>query len=421
MITPAEARACREGWRIGGGDLYAAEGLSQFVHPASIQAQLKAECRDIASILNLVPDFAFRCDYLWTAESASYDVLSEAAFQRRLLLMLAEYWVKATDKTKLSERLRGVIVSQEFITRYGFCSPRIKAVAQHKRLLSIPAGFIELALWLFVGLRCWMAVETGWGNDDGGDGGWTMVTSAVQSRSPKPFDHVTIYELIARTLAERGRDRALYGTNAALLIREQVPGLKGETGELDADKLLFFDQNATYLVAEFALAHELGHLVAGHSLSNQGAPSDSAHEAEADCHACLLLAMSSATRLFGWGEDILKPWVQAALGLALFDCLLAGRTILNDGLLRRPGIVEAETNLIVAERLRAASVRIYLQKLLVRIASDGDVEEAQRVARLVDNNDAFLRDVRLSLAALPDEEVKMAIEIAEGSVGSKQQ
>jgi hypothetical protein len=415
-MTPEQVRAYRRRHRIPSGDRYAARGLEMFIERSAIGATLDAECREIGYILQQVPEFTERCGYGWAAEPASYDVPSEAAFQRRVLLMLAKYWVEAPDRTGLPERLGGVVVGQEFITRYGLCSPRIRQVGPGDRLLTVPAGFVELALWLFVGLRCWVALETGSGRDHGDDGGWTMVTTPVAPRDPRPFDHVTAYELMARTLAEQGRDEALFGMNAALLIREQVPGLAGESGEIDTDKLPFFDQNATYMVAEFALAHELGHLLSGHALNGREPPSDPVHETEADHQACLLLAMSSAKRLFGWGNDIHGPWVQAAIGLALFDCLLTGRTALVNGLLRRAGPTERETALIATERLRAATARLEIKNLLVRIAREGQPEDARRVATLVDNNNSFLRDLRQSVALLSDNQVSQAIDIARRSV-----
>jgi hypothetical protein len=112
--------------------------------------------------------------------------------------------------------------------------------------------------------------------------------------------------------------------------------------------------------------------------------------------------------------------LQAAIGLALFDCLLTGRTALANGLLRRPRLTERETALITTERLRAATARLELQNLLVRIARDGQVEDARRVATLVDNNNAFLRDLRQSVAALPDDQVKLATDVARRSVNMRE-
>ena len=383
---------------------------------AVIEPQLDDECREIGAILAQVPDFAAQCDYGWAAERESYDVPSEAAFQRRALLMLVKYWIEAPDRTELPGQLTGVIVTQEFITRFGLCSPRIRSIGIQCRLLSIPASFVELALWLFVGLRCWTAMERGVGRDHGDDGGWSLVTTAVPQRSPQSFVHVSTNELIARTLAERGRDRALHGTNAALLIREQVPGLAGEAGEVDTDRLPFFDQNATYMVGEFALAHELGHLLSGHDLGGGAAPdADQTREADADRVGCLLLAMTAQTRLFGWGLARHDAWVQAAIGMALFDCLLTGRTALADSLLRRPGIAPVGEKMIANERLRAAIARLQLTDVLLRLARSGHAEDAQRIATLVDNADAFLRDVRASAAALPDAQIRLALQIAEQS------
>lgn len=414
-MTPEEVRDLRLRNRIASGDRYAAPGVERIV--TRNEGVLMEECRQIAGILQAVPDFAAQCDFGWAADPASYDVHSEASLQRRVLVMLAKRWAEARDRTGLADRISGIVVGQEFITRYGLASPRIRQMGPGRRLLTIPAGFFEQSLWMLAGLRCWAAARINPATVLNSDGGWSIVTALAERRPPQPFHHVTSYELIARTLAERGRDQALFGANAALLIREQVPPLAGRTGELDPNHLPHFDQNAAYLVAEFALAHELGHAIAGHALDGTAPPSDLAHEAEADRHACLLMALTAATRVFGWDQGgVLRPDVQAALGLALFDCLLAGRIALANGLLRRPSLGSSSNALMETECLRAAAARQFLSQLLVSLPRQGEIDDAKRIAALVDNHGGFLADLHQSILTLSDEDITFALELARRSV-----
>ena len=251
--------------------------------------------------------------------------------------------------------MSNLIAAQEFITQIGFSSPRLSLPREPSdhRILSLPNSFFEFPLWIFAGLRCWVSHQFDSPETPDNDGCWSLVCTPVSARAPKPLDHVTAKELIARTLAEAGRDGLLYGDNAALLIREQVPEIGGETGELDATALLHFEQNAAYMVTEFAIAHELGHAL------SPGAPGtdmgSEAAEELADRIGCMLLEISSPTRVFGWGEEVLPPLTQAALGVALFRCMLAARNCLLDELLRRPAVTSgnAVIEIMRQERVRA--------------------------------------------------------------------
>jgi hypothetical protein len=242
-------------------DLYGASDLPTIIHRATEEVGIRQQCDQLQIIPKHLPDFTVSCGYEWVTQPESYDSTAEAAFQRRALMMLGKLWAESSHHERLVEKISKIIVTQEFVTKFGLCSPRItpsRAQVDY-RILSIPSGFVELATWVFSGLRCWAARELGLEADDANDGGWTIACTPTTGRDARSFLHVTTNELIARTLADAGRDLEVYGDNAALLIREQVSELSGETGELDTSSFYDFEQNASYMVTEFAIAHEIGH------------------------------------------------------------------------------------------------------------------------------------------------------------------
>ena len=333
--------------------------------------------------------------------------------------MLAKYWIEFPDTTQLPPRMSDIVATQEYITRYGLFSGRLFPPRQPSgaRVLAIPASLVEMASWIFAGLRCWTAREHGVDNDDAEDGGWTIVSTPTPARAPRPFLHVTAYELIARTLAEEGRDLALHGSNAALLIREQVRELAGPGGDIDPAAMPYFDQNATYMVAEFVIAHELGH-----ALSTQASHEDHngyyIAEANADQTAALLLAMTASQRSFGWAGDAPGPWTQAALGLALFSAVINGRIRLDEGLNRKRN-APAFAERLERERLRAAIARQGLINCLGRMRGTTEVDNARKIATLVVNAEAFLRDLSETVGGVSDHAIELALAIAEASPSIK--
>ena len=356
-MTPEQVRACRKSHRINSGDYYSATGIDKFVKREEVMLQLAEEAADIEEILKYVPEFNQACDYHWAADPNSYDVPSEAAFQRRMLLMLAKYWVESDSKDRptLPEKISGIITLQEFVMQYGLATPRIKTISKDCSILSLPAGFSELALWTFTGLRCWCSLRLHHEKEDN-IGGWLITTEKRDFGTVQPFDHVTTKELIARTLADIGKDRSLYGVNSALLIREKVPSLSGEGVELKSEGLKHFEQNASYMLSEFCLAHELGHKLAGNHPSSHRGAIDQNNELEADHFAILLLSMSAGKRPMAWGDDLLPPWVQAVIGLAVFNCFLSVKSTLVNGVkLREQKLRNAsynDTHLFEDEKLR---------------------------------------------------------------------
>ena len=211
------------------GDLYGASELPAIIDRAREEVGIRQQCDQLQIIPTHLPNFTASCGYEWVTQPESYDSTAEAAFQRRALMMLGKLWVESPHHERLVEKISKIIVTQEFVTKFGLCSPRIipSRTQVDYRILSIPSGFVELANWVFSGLRCWAARELGLEADDADDGGWTIACTPAKGRDARPFLHATTYELIARTLADAGRDLELYGDNAALLIREQVSELKG--------------------------------------------------------------------------------------------------------------------------------------------------------------------------------------------------
>ena len=416
-MTPAEVRDARHRHRASTGDIYGTTGLVQIVISATETGRIAAECISLQVIADHLPEFVDACGYRWMTDAESYDLAAEVAFQRRALFMLGKLWAETEDRTALASSISRIIAAQEFVTNFGLCSPRLsKPRAPHNhRILSIPAGFVELALWYSAGLRCWIARQLQWADDQDEDGGWTLVCSPVPQRDPRPFAHVSAYELIARTLAESGRDRKLLGGNAALLIREQIPELSGISGDIDSTALPYFDQNAAYMLVEFAIAHELGHAL---SESCATPPtSEELAEESADRIGCFLLQISAGMRTFGWGQDQLLGLTQATLGVALFEGLIATRTCLIDGLLRRPSINGSRNarRLLQQEQLRVKVAQRTRLALLTGLAASA-LEDQARIQALMNNSEAFVRDLATTIMTLPDAAITRAIHIAERAV-----
>lgn len=313
-MTPSQVRGLRDLRIYAAGDAYASEGAATLVADRQSElTNLEASCREIAQWLQALPGFSTTVDYAWATDRESYDLASEAAWQRRLLVMMMSAWNVAKDKPPIAERLENVMVTQNFMTKFGMITPRVRrAAGAHARIIEVPSGFFEFDSWMNAGLRCWCAFHLGPSVPADGEEGWRLVTTTITPAQPFPRNHVTIMELIARTLAEQGRDRQLLGSNVALTIREEIPWFAGPTGDMDPNGMKAVERDMSYLVMEFVLAHELGHIISEHT---DAAIREGGEAVETQAHrmALALLEVTASRRQFGCDESLLEPVAQSAL------------------------------------------------------------------------------------------------------------
>lgn len=415
-MTSSDIRALRQ-LRIY-GDAYAAVGATALVGDRQSQLpDIEASCKEIAVWLQALPGFSTTLDYVWATDPESYDLASEAAWQRRLTIMMMSAWNGANDKPTFAKRLENIIVVQNFMTKFGMITPRVKLAARgHARIIEVPAGFFEFNSWMNAGLRCWCGFHLGPLVPVEGDDGWTLVTTTITPAQPFAPNHVTILELIARTLAEQGRDQELLGPNIALNLREEIPWLAGPTGDMDPKGMKAVERDMSYLVMEFVLAHELGHAVSG---DTDAAVREGAEVEETRAHrtALALLELTAPRRQFGCDKSLLEPTAQSSLCLTLFEFFLRCRVALISMTAARVHDVGrthgTDDALLAEDRARLRWATELLEERIGRLQAVGKSRASGLLRTLRANGLGYSADLQAAVSAMPDGAFAAAMRIAE--------
>ena len=291
-------------------------------------------------------------------------------------------------------------------------TPRaVRAAGGVARVIQVPSGFFDFGFWMNAGLRCWCGFHAGPAASAEGDDGWTLVTSTITPEAQFPLNHISILELIARTLAEKGRDLELMGPNVALDIREQLPWFAGQTGEIAADGMKPVEGDLSYLVMEFVLAHELAHVLSGDT-DTSGIKGSDAEETGAHHIALALLELTSSSRQFGCDPSLLEPVAQSALCLVSFEFFVSCRVVLADMVARRnAGAGDSELLTVDRSRLRLATA--VLDERLAYLETHDRPRAAGLLRSLRANGFGFTLDLEAAIIGMPDEVIAAAVRIAQ--------
>jgi hypothetical protein len=416
-MTSSEVRSIRE-LRKFSGDAYAAVGASALVVDRRLQLpKIEASCRQIELWLEEISGFSTALDYSWSTDPEAYDLASEAAWQRRLMFMMLSAWMHARDKSEIEKHLQNVIVSQNFMTKFGMITPRVnRAAGGRARVIQVPAGFFELSSWMFAGLRCWCAFHAGPSASSEGADGWTLVTSTIAPVERFPLNHVTIMELIARTLADKGRDRDLLGPNVALRIRTEVPWFAGPSGDIDASRIKPVEGDLSYLVMEVLLAHELAHVLNGDT-DAAGSKGTDAGEAGAHHVALALLEITTSSRQFGCDESLLEPATQSALCLTILEFFLRCRVVLADIVAEQTAHLglspdQGDEKLVLEDRSRMRLATSILEERLSSLGTQDKARALSLLRALRANGLGYASDLQAAVTSMPDHAIAAAARLA---------
>lgn len=424
-MTPQEVRSLRQQRSFPLGDLYGAVGAADLVAARESQvAKIEEQCADIRKWLGILPS-EIASHYGWAVDPDSYNLASEASWQRRLITMLT-FWAKTVSEKELRGKVENIVVVQSFITKFGLVTPRTSVVREGQTgVIDVPSGFLEFALWMYVGFRCWCARDTdSW--QTLAEKGWAVIRGPVIGERDFPTNHVTTLEMLARVLAEEARDQDLYGPNIALAIREKVPYFAGPTGDLDANGLLPIERDMAYMLMEFVLAHELGHVISGHHQSPENtAGSKTEHaaarymsrETEADLTGLRLLELTAPTRNLPLTEQATTNTIQALFGLILFEiflrCHLSLITLVQDHstrLLARTGGGRRQ-DWLTEEQWRLKSTENNLRQISNAVGTTDPIGR-QFVDVVQSNGIAYATHLATSIEKLPDQDFIAAMGIA---------
>lgn len=351
--------------------------------------------------------------YLWALEPEVYELGTEALWQVRALQQLSSWWnLQAAEGMPLTDG-SGVVVRQTLVTGYDQMSPRYMP-RDGIHFVVLPQAYFDFSMLIWQSFVHWCGSRRP-------EDGWGAVTSVPQRPDPDQPDP-WLLEAIARQVAQPARDVDIDQEDAASAIAQHVPFFVSAVGVPFVDEANVLLRDASYLLADFAIAHEMGHRLAGHSKSS-GNEAYLEREVEADGWGAILFRAS-----WGWRAEVLAgaPF-DDALQLDLGQLVFVQTTRLR-GLLAQAVRSQASPagprglapfwGDVERERARRLEARAALgRRTLVDLGGDVSQDAVRRLDALTRNLNDFTDYVLRICASIPEADLDKAIEIAR-SLGS---
>lgn len=217
--------------------------------------QIAAGCRWIKKHWAELGCSVVDLDYDWAKEPRAYELGTEAFWQARSLQQISSFCDIQASAGLTRSDAAGIVIRQSMVSNYNIMSPRYWPW-EGIHFVVLPQAFFDF------GTLIWLSFSHWCGSRVPADG-WSSVTSlagAGDCSRPDPW----LVEAIARQVAEPARDYNADAPDAAAIIAREVPFFKTAIGLPAIDPGDTFIQNVSYLLADFSIAHEIGHRIAGH-------------------------------------------------------------------------------------------------------------------------------------------------------------
>jgi hypothetical protein len=329
-----------EAWRSHPGnslDTYGsdAEVRTRAADPQQQRPKIMVACQWLKDHWDAVGLYIKAQGYEWSLDAGTYELATEAYWQARAIQQLACMWEMERQAGRPARDTSGVVLRQNLVTRYDSMSPRYQPW-EGIHFVTLTQAYFDFAhlVWSAFGHWCRLA-------NPEPRAIWDAVTAPIDL-GPVIKDDPWLLELIARQLAEPARDFDIFKPDAAGLIAQTVPFFSRAAGIAPISEADPFIEHLSYLLADFSIAHELGHRMAGHILP-VGELSDNeylAREVEAD----------------RWGFDLFRAswgWRAEIIASARFDN--SAQPLLGQLIFFHTARLRAE--LAAALRLRTSAVR----------------------------------------------------------------
>ena len=233
--------------------------------------------------------------YSWCTAPEAYSLATEAVWQARTLQFLSSLWNMEVQAGRTASDTSGVVIRQTFVTSYDLMSPRYKP-CDGVHFVVLPLSYFDFAMlvWHAFGRWCCLAHQDR-------ETVWDAVTAAKIENDPASQPDGWVLEVIVRQIAEPARDLDVMLPDATGLIARHVPFFARAVGRAPTSKPGSFDAHVSYVLADFTIAHEIGHRIAGDTETAASGDAYLAQEVPADRWGFDLFRAS-----FGWRSEILE-------------------------------------------------------------------------------------------------------------------
>jgi hypothetical protein len=355
--------------------------------------------------------------YGWALDPACYRLGTEAFWQARILQQMSSLWRLEAAAGRPMTMMADVVVRQTFVTRYNLMSPRYWP-SQGIHFVVLPVAYFDFAALIWLSFATWCRSAR-----PGAGCNWSVATSLIAHPAPpSPGADPWLLGAIARYLAEAARDFDPDAPDAAAITARRSAFFSSAASDPEMDPADSFVADVLYALADFALAHELGHRAAAH-LRPETEADYLAMELEADAWAFDFFRAS-----WGWRAEVLAkaPFddaLQPLLGQLVFFHTTRLRGLMAQALARRAealglafkGLGWGEFEQKRAVRLAGAAAHTLdvLRQGGAQITEDA----LARFHHLAANLAGFSERMVAICSTIPDAEFRLAFKPGEASSG----
>jgi hypothetical protein len=415
-VVKLTAQEILAAWRIHPLNLLDSYGSDPEIRARVIDAarerpRIEQTCQWLRDQWNELGIYIEAKHYDWMLAPESYELGTEAFWQVRTIQQLSSLDAMRAAGGMQPLNSCGVVIRQTFVTRYNSMSPRYRPW-KGIHFIVFPQAFFDFAHMIWSSFATWCARDR-----PAAFSLWGATTTQVPEFSQSPVN-AWLLEVIARQIATPARDLDVQAANAAGLIAAQVPFFERAARGTPLPTDDPFLGHVAYLLADFTVAHELGHRAASHGLGISEREK-LAKELEAD--ACGLDLFRAS---WGWRAEVVEgaPFddaLQPVVGHLVFF-----HTIRLRGLLAKAISVRAQQLGLTfrgigwgdEEQQRAVEMSKLATAALQRTLSSGatvSADSLSRIGALASNLSLFGDHVVRSCLLIPEADLKAAIEIAD--------
>ncbi|NQY97514.1 MAG: hypothetical protein HRT82_10165 [Henriciella sp.] len=392
--------------RYGFDPIHFDDEAKQLLHEADDDdAQIEAAIDGMRVVRNENPSFFDRFDYEWAFDAAGWRRGLEANLQARMLQMLSQMWVSPNrPDTAFYDR---VVSRYTFETGTDPCTP-FHAPIDAVNFITVPFSFAEFLNLLVRGF-----IDSVAGQNEG----WAALANFDKFDREAPVSGF-LRQAILRYLTNDTFHPSFPGESPVDLVKRKSTwfGEAIETGNVDEETEIPLS-NA---LLDFALAHELGHVLHGHE--GVAAEPDLRLEKEQDADVMGFALYSTS---WGWRDEVLDPCpmgqaLRILMGplvfhlfvkwhLALRQAAAFAKLKLKDHNVNVSVIKEDVGDSAARSDMTMKQLGFYEAQIRGRGAEFSETGEA--IFRgLAKAGSAFTMEIFRSVQSIPDEDLELAIE-----------
>ncbi|UJX39300.1 hypothetical protein K9F62_11215 [Desulfovibrio sp. JY] len=301
-------------------------------------------CSLVKEVLGNHRSFFDKFYYDWAFEKESYEYTPEVYWQLRALLQVACYGEKIASNPNL-DNLNNIVTRQLFVTRYDLGSPKCFST-KNIRFISLPNGFVEAVGYIFSAFMEWV-VEL----NEGTSPAWDLVLSKPKRSYDSARAGERTYLIIAKAITDYVKDIDVYGVDAVWKVVEDVNFFSKVPVELKYKDFSQFEIDTQHVVVDFAISHELGHILQGTVTNNSNISSENylAIEKNADEVGFAFYATSNCYRHKVFKNAMIDDATKVIFGpIAFFAFSTLRRALLHSILSKKLSVLKDRS---IAERL----------------------------------------------------------------------